>query len=306
MVTVSIQNPVPAVFFPDIYEELLWKLLRRGVEERNERTGHTVRVLPFGPTSFSLDLSELMLPVAGNRKLFPATAAAEVAWMLMGTQDASFMLRHAKVVWEKFVEDSWPDMGPDGLPENPHLGPVKIVKAAYGYRWRKKFGRDQLRLAIEALKCNPSDRRIWISTWDPARDGLGALGQLNVPCPVGFTLSIVDGRLCSAYMLRSSDVFVGLPYDVMGHAMLMQAIAVELKVDLGVMHFTLAHPHLYDSHFEFAEESLHHKQKHQVPMILGRTVDRIVEDPDGYVELYRTVGKTVKWPDFCPRPDVIP
>lgn len=302
MTTVGIQNPVPAELFPDLYEELLWKLLRRGIEERNERTGHVVRVLPFGPTSFSLDLGGLLLPVAGNRKLFPATAAAEVAWMLMGTQDATFMLKHAKVVWEKFVED---ERVGDGFGGDEPTG-RKIVRAAYGYRWRKRFGRDQLHLAIKSLKANPSDRRIWISAWDPAEDGLGRIGQLNVPCPVGFTLSIVDGRLCSAYMLRSSDVFVGLPYDVMGHAMLMQAIAVELKADLGVMHFTLAHPHLYDSHFGFAEESLHHKRKHQVPMALGRTIGRIVEDPDGYVELYRTVGKTVPWPDFCPRPDVIP
>ncbi len=302
MTLISITNPVPAYNFPDLYEELLWKILHRGVVEKNERTGHVVKVLPWGPTSFAIDLGEGILPIPGNRKVFPATAAAELAWMLMGTQDAEFMLKHAKVVWEKFIEPIWHD----GSDSRFSIGMAQGVKAAYGYRWRKHFKRDQLRLAIDALKANPSDRRIWISAWDPSEDGLGRTGQINVPCPVGFTLSIVEGKLCSAYLLRSSDVFVGLPYDVAGHAMLMQAIAVELGIELGVMHFTLAHPHLYDSHFEFAEESIHHKRKLMMPLNFDWTIDEVTQEPDGFVEMIRTVAKTVPWQDFCPRPDVIP
>lgn len=296
MTLIALTNPVPAYNFPDIYEELLWKLLKRGVTETNERTGHQVKVFPSGPTSFAIDLSEGELPIPGNRKVFPATAAAELAWMLTGIQDAAFMLKHAKVVWEKFVEPIWQQYGPE----------VPGVKAAYGYRWRRHFGRDQLRLAINALKQNPSDRRIWISAWDPAEDGLGQTGQLNVPCPVGFTLSVVDGKLCSAYMLRSSDVFVGLPYDVMGHAMLMQAIAVEMGIELGTMHFTLAHPHLYDSHWEFAEESLKHKRKLHLPLDFGWDVVNIADEPDAFVEVIRNMYKGAPWQDFAPRPDVIP
>jgi thymidylate synthase len=297
-------SPIGSAGFRGIYEEILWKTLRRGHEERNERTGHTVRVYPLGPVSFSIDLGEdNTLPVVGNRKTFPATAAAEVAWMLMGTRDASFMLKHARVVWEKFVEPLH-DYADNSYPDHPIE--FQGVKAAYGFRWRKHFGRDQLSLAVQALIRNPSDRRIWVSAWDPAEDGLGATGQLNVPCPVGFTLSIVDGRLCSALTLRSSDLFVGLPYDVMGHAMLMAVVAATLKIELGFMHFTLAHPHLYDSHFEFAEESmLVHGRRAKVALV-RHDLQVVEKDPEAFVALYKARGQDEPWPAYCPKPAVIP
>ncbi len=295
----AIMDPTPGAQFYRIYEDLLWRVLHRGHLETNERTGHTVR--SWTPVSFSLDLGDGWLPVAGNRRLYPATAAAEVAWMLMGTQDASFMMRHAKVVWEKFVE-TIPVLTGDGLVSSEFEG----VQAAYGYRWRRHFGRDQLKLAVEALRKNPSDRRVWISAWDPSSDGLGARGQLNVPCPVGFGFSVVDGRLHSSLVLRSSDIFVGLPYDVQGHAMLMAIVAATLRLPLGVMHFTLAHPHLYDSHFEFAEQSFHHFVRRTKVALVQHPLDAVEAEPDMFVALYKARAQDEPWPDFAPRPAVIP
>lgn len=40
--------------------------------------------------------------------------------------------------------------------------------AAYGHRWRKHFGFDQLIAAVAKLRVNPEDRRIVIQMWDPA------------------------------------------------------------------------------------------------------------------------------------------
>lgn len=300
-------DATPAADFPDVYDNLLWRLIRRGTVERNTRTGKEVKAL--GPVAFKLDLSEGLLPVPGNRRVFPATAAAETAWYLMGTQDATFMLKHARVVWEKFVEPLWKDGLGEGIPTMD-----QGVKAAYGYRWRRHFKRDQLHLAIETLRRNPSDRRVWISAWDPAEDGLGAEGQLNVPCPVGFSLSILDGRLNSSYHLRSSDVFVGLPYDVMGHAILMDLLATELGfLGPGEMEFTLAHPHIYDVHWEMAHESFHHKKKPRVNLLnSGRTdpffpwrVDDVVRSADIFVDLYKDEGRKAEWPEYCPKPEVV-
>lgn len=289
--------PAPARDFPSLYEELLWRLMRQGSEELNERTGKRVKVYPYGGASFTLDMSGHELPVVGRRRLYPATAAAETAWYLLGTQDPTFMMRHAKVVWEKFLEDN-----PD---QDAGASASKIIKAAYGYRWRKHFGRDQLQLAMDALDRNPSDRRVFISAWDPAEDGLGAQGQLNVPCPVGFTFSVLDGRLNSTYLLRSSDVFVGLPYDVMGHALLMAAVGETIGVQLGFMTFTLAHPHIYDVHYAMADEFILQTPVKPKIMLPRWTVDQIVGHPDAYVEKVRKDGNAVPWPDFAPRPEVV-
>jgi len=259
-----------------------------GETELNERTGVRVKV-GRGGTAFRVDLRDGLLPTVGFRKTFPKSAAAEVAWYLQGEQDATFIRKYAPL-WDKFVEP---------------IGDVEGVKAAYGYRWRSHFGRDQIRLAVKALKRDPSDRRCYVSAWDPAEDGLGEVGQRNVPCPAAFTFSVLGGELHSSIILRSSDVFVGLPYDVMGHALLMDAVAHELRLRPGVMHVTLAHAHLYESHWELTAEMM--KQEPVVPpmQLPGWTLSQIECDPDDYVVRYAEEAKQMTWPSFNPRPEVV-
>lgn len=269
--------------------------------ETNARTGVRVKV-GRGGTSFRVDLSDGMLPTVGFRKTFPKSAAAEVAWYLQGTQDASFIRRYAPL-WDKFVEPVYPKRA-DGSQHGPGVA-FPGVKAAYGYRWRNHFGRDQIRLAVEALRKDPSDRRCYVSAWDPAEDGLGALGQRNVPCPASFTFSVFNGELHSSFFIRSSDVFVGLPYDVMGHALLMDAVAHELRLRPGVMHVTLAHAHLYESHWDLTVEMM--KQEPVVPALQlpGWTLSQVERAPEGYVVRYAEEAKQLTWPAFNPRPEVI-
>lgn len=302
--------------FRHAYEPLLAALLSSRVEERNERTGKSIKMLRH-PVSFTLDLRDRLLPHCGIRKMFPATAAAEVAWFIMATQDPTFIRSYAPI-WDKFIE-TWQDVEEvDFATNRPILSePVTGIKAAYGYRWRKHFGRDQLLLAINALLENRSDRRIWVQAWDPAEDGLGAKGQMNVPCPVGFTFSVVDGQLNSSLFIRSSDVFVGLPYDVMGHALLMDAVVWTLNaqsvanggqrpiVDLGYMHVTLAHPHVYDVHYDMARQALEGKPVDDSFVMPPWTVWGIEEAPHAYVERIKALQRTMPQPAFSCRPEVV-
>ncbi len=276
-----------SIAFHDTYRHLLtWLLSDACSEQRNARTGHAVKV-GRGGTSFRIDLHDRILPTCGLRKTFPKSAAAETAWYVHGEQKITWMRRHAPL-WDKFVEA-------DG----------ETIKAAYGYRWRHHFGRDQIALAIDALRRDSTDRRVYISAWDPREDGLGALGQRNVPCPTNFNLFILDGELHSALYLRSSDVLVGLPYDVMGHAYLMDAIATTLDVSVGVMHVTLGHAHLYDEHYAIAHEAL--AQVAVVPeMVLpGLTLEHIMIDRDIYTAHALDTASKYDWPSFNPRPLVV-
>lgn len=275
------------------YGRLLRELHEAGVEETNARTGSRIKTLP-GAASFKVDLRNGRLPVCGHRKLHPRTMAAEVAWFVSGTKDVTWLAQYAPI-WNKFVED-------DG----------RTIDAAYGYRWTTHFKRNQLDDSVFALSTNPSDRRVYVGTWDPGSDGLGRPNQKNVPCPVGFTLSIVGGELHSSVLLRSSDVFVGLPYDVGGHAILMSVLAksIMLKdgkpVRLGSMHVTLAHPHLYEAHYPLALEALARSSSHtSLCMPSDWSLLQVRENPDGFVEAYSQLGKAMEWPSFNPRPELV-
>ena len=137
-----------------------------------------------------------------------------------------------------------------------------------------------------------------------------------MPCPVGFTLSITADRLNSTLLIRSSDVFVGLPYDVMGHALLMQAIMSSLNISrvgrgdaplrLGEMQVSLAHPHLYEVHREMADCALSASPSDETIIMPDWGVKRITGFPDAYVSTVAILADNVRvLPEYSCRPEVV-
>ncbi len=275
---------------PQAYRRLLKKVYDHGLTETNARTGVDIKALE-GASSFKLDLSNGRLPVAGNRRYWPRVAAAETAWQFMGTQDPEWIISKAPKVWSDFVEDG-------------------KLKAAYGYRWRKHFGRDQLAMAIYELSGNPTNRQLFISAWDPSTDGLGGADQpKNIPCPVGFTLSRIENKIHCSVFIRSSDVFVGLPYDVMGYALTLDAIAASCNCAPGTLHFTLAHPHSYAPHNEAIYDCIYGLQKQWTtpvePNLPGWSVEEIVDSPDTYVAHVKRLADRVSHCSWNPMPTLV-
>lgn len=274
--------------FGGAYKSLLYDLHQFGVREKNERTGVEILMLRGGH-SFKVPLDRL--PVAGNRKYWPRVAAAETAWQFMGTKDPEFIVKHAPKLWSEFVEDG-------------------ELKTAYGYRWREHFGRDQLWMAIQQLQDNPTNRQLYVSAWDPARDGLGMPDQpKNIPCPVGFSLSMIEGALHCSVFIRSSDVFVGLPYDVMVYALTVDAIAAEVGAVPGTLHVTLAHPHVYKPHWPALEECIvGHKSgwaNDVEPNLPAWSVSEIEYNPEEYLQRVSRQASCVNTNDWDPKPELV-
>lgn len=275
----------------ETYHGLLTELRHRGMSETNARTGVVIKMLSGGH-AFKLDLSSGRLPVAGNRRYWPHVAAAETAWQFMGTKDPEFIVGKAPRLWRKFIEDG-------------------ELKTAYGYRWRQHFGRDQLELAMEELQSNPTNRQLFISAWDPATDGLGGPQPKNIPCPVGFSLTRTADVLHCSVFVRSSDVFVGLPYDVMGYALTVDAIAASCGLRPGTLLFTLAHPHLYEPHFQDTWDCVDMDGPHYdwatdvEPNLPGWSVEQVLADPHGYVDQVKVLANRVNKNDWDPMPELV-
>jgi len=272
--------------FKDIYKDILIKVYDQGVCETNKRTNTLIKVARE-PIFFNIDLSNNLLPIAGNRTIWPHIAAAEVAWQTQGTKDPEFILKYAPKLWSKFIEDG-------------------ELKSAYGYRWHKNFNRDQIKLAIEALIEDPTNRQVYISNWDPSTDGLGEPNQpKNIPCPLGFTLNIIDNKLNMSVMIRSSDVYVGLPYDVLAYSLTLDLIAKTLGISKGNISFTLSHAHIYQPHFKAVEENLRGDQTEFKDINIEfkqATYSQVQTYPDVFVKVYKEEKIENFW---NPKPEVI-
>jgi len=223
------------------YAAMLKDILENGFEEKNERTGHVCKSLP-GMT-MKYDLSE-GFPLLTLRKIPLKVFIAEQVWFLMGEKNLEWLQDFTKI-WDDFAEEN------------------NCVEAAYGYRWRKHFGRDQIGGLVKLLEEDPTSRHGVILMWDPADDGLaGGTKKKNVPCPYTFTVQIIGGKLCVHLVIRSNDMMLGNPHDVGGFALLGYFLAQKLNVPVGFLTVSISNAHIYDIHFDNAAEIVSRTPSH--------------------------------------------
>ena len=227
--------------FDTIYQGIIKKIIEEGVEELNERTGHKTKSLPG--ITFQIDLEKDGFPVLTLRKNPIKSPIAEQVWFISGEKNTEFLRKYTKM-WDEFIE-------PDGT-----------ITSAYGYRWKHHFKRDQLRNLIELLQKEPSSRHGVIITWDPNDDGHGGTSKKNVPCPFAFTVNIIGGRLNLHNIIRSNDMILGCPFDTFGFALIMCTLAQKLNVRPGMYTHTISNAHIYDIHYDGANELIRRKNDH--------------------------------------------
>lgn len=225
--------------FDEVYQDMLSQLMTNGVREMNARTGHETAALP-GMT-FSIDIEKEGFPLLSVRKIPVKLFIAEQVWFASGARKPEIFLRNFTKIWDDFTN------------------PGDVVTVAYGYRWRRHFGRDQLGLLVSLLQKDPSSRHGVVVTWDPSNDGLGGVSKSNVPCPYTFTVNIIGGRLNMVNVVRSNDMILGFPHDVAGFALLQTMLAQKLGVKPGVYTHTISNAHIYDIHYDAAKEMISRK-----------------------------------------------
>ncbi|MGL4821035.1 MAG: thymidylate synthase, partial [Bacilli bacterium] len=123
------------------------------------------------------------------------------------------------------------------------LGPV------YGKQWRNWVGADgevydQIRGIVDQIKSNPHSRRLLVSAWNPAE----VKHQQLPPCHYSFQFYVVDGRLSCLFNMRSTDVFLGLPFNIASYALLTHLIAHATGLELGELVYSGADVHIYNNH----------------------------------------------------------
>jgi thymidylate synthase len=228
--------------FDRIYQTLVRDIMENGIVEFSERTGHETRVRVG--YHFQFDIEKDGFPLLTLRKSPIRMFVAEQMWFLSGARKPEDFLRDYTKIWDDFTN------------------PGDVVTVAYGYRWRKHFGRDQIALLVELLEKEPSSRQAVVVTWDPSNDGLSLVKKKNVPCPYTFTVNIVGGRLHMHNIVRSYDVMLGCPADVAGFALLQCLLAQRLGVKPGIYSHSISNAHIYDTHYAGAKELLSRTNDH--------------------------------------------
>jgi thymidylate synthase len=230
--------------FDEIYKNMLTHIMNNGIDEFSERTGYATKAIPG--LHFSIDIEKDGFPLLTLRKIPIKMFVAEQIWFISGARKPEIFLRDYTKIWDLFTN------------------PGDVVTVAYGYRWRKHFGRDQLGLLIELLQKEPSSRQGVIITWDPAQDGLSLVKKKNIPCPYTFTVNIIGGRLHLHNIIRSNDIILGAPGDIAGFALLQCILAQKLGVKPGIYSHSISNAHIYSNHYDGAREMIKRTNDHPI------------------------------------------
>jgi thymidylate synthase len=208
------------------YEDLLREVLEHGVE-KGDRTGTGTRSV-FG-RQIRFDLAE-GFPLITTKRVHFKSIAYELLWLLSGDSNTKFMVDNDVHIW-----DEWADT-------NGELGPV------YGVQWRSWPTRsggviDQIANVIDEIKVNPDSRRLLVSAWNVEDLPDMALA----PCHLLFQFYVADGKLSCQLYQRSSDMFLGVPFNIASYSLLTHMIAKVCGLGVGEFIWTTGDTHIYNN-----------------------------------------------------------
>lgn len=166
-----------------------------------------------------------------NRALNYQFMAAEAYWILTGDDSVAGI-----APWNKHIAQ----FSDDG----------ERFFGAYG---PKILG--QLNYVVEKLRSDRDTRQAGLTIWreNPPQ-------TKDYPCTVAMWFQIRNSKINLHVFMRSSDVWLGIPYDVFNFSMLAHLVCAELNIDgderhhfePGTLYLTAASSHLYEPHFEAA------------------------------------------------------
>ncbi len=230
------------------YQQLLQDILDNGVA-KGDRTG-TGTLSVFG-RQLRHDLAA-GFPLLTTKKLHLKSIVNELLWFLRGDTNTAWLKANGVSIWDEWATESG------------DLGPI------YGAQWTAWPTRDggtinQIDYVLHCLRHNPDSRRILFHGWnveflpdetlspqDNARAGRMALP----PCHLLYQFYVAEGRLSAQLYIRSSDSFLGLPYNMASLALLTMMLAQQSDLVPGEIIISTGDSHLYSNHQQQVAEQL--------------------------------------------------
>jgi thymidylate synthase len=242
--------------FSQIWLNLLDALLQRGeaVAPRGKLTKELLQ------QTIQVDMRRPVLTIL-ERKLSYRFMAAEAFWVLSGDDRVATIAPYNGRI---------ANFSDDGVTFFGAYGP-KIVA--------------QLPYVVAKLRADPMSRQAGLTTWRESPPT-----TKDVPCTVAMFFSLRDGKLNNHVFMRSSDAWLGVPYDVFNFSMVAHFVCALINqsrehdpYEPGSLFLTMASSHLYQENFESALSCL----KAVAPAAQRPTPKLLWKDPILGVELLR-------------------
>jgi thymidylate synthase len=259
------------------YIDLLKDALCNG-EKKMTRNGNVFSI--FGCMINFKDIST-SFPLITTKKIFFRGIVEELLWFLRGSTNANELKSKKIHIWDGNSSREYLDSIGLDYPDG-ELGPI------YGWQWRKfgkeygssndtdediyndintdtdtdtesdsdryiytesdtdieNNGIDQIKYVLEELSKDTNSRRAVLSAWNPIDLKKMALP----PCHILYIFNKSSKGLSCHMTLRSSDLFLGLPFNIASTALLTQIFAYVLHIEVYEISLSICDAHIYEEH----------------------------------------------------------
>lgn len=239
------------------YLSVLCNVLNHGVY-REGRNGSVKSI--FGQhMKFNLENG---FPLLTTKKMFFRGIVEELLFFLNGHTDNNILREKNINIWtantsREFLDSIGFTTRKEGL-----MGPM------YGAQWRHfngdydietgemSGGIDQLKYVINTILKEPYSRRILMTDFNPSQAEEGVL----YPCHSIILQFYIEDEFLDCFCFnRSSDVFLGLPFNIASTALLMYIIGKITHLTPRFLNLSLGDAHIYKGHIQNSQMQLTRK-----------------------------------------------
>ena len=251
------------------YLNLLKDIRDNGVD-RGDRTGTGTRSV-FG-RQLRFDLAE-GFPILTTKKVHFKSVVNELIWFLNGDTSTQWLRENGVSIWDEWATEAG------------ELGPL------YGAQWVNWPTRDggsinQIDYVIDCLRHRPESRRILFHAWNveylpdetmSPKENVEAGRMALPPCHLLYQFYVANGKLSAMLYIRSSDAFLGLPFNIASVSLLVHMLCQQVELEPGEVVVTMGDCHLYSNHAEQVETQLSRQPKSRPTLEIMRKPNSIYD-----------------------------
>ena len=204
-------------------------------------------------------------PLLTTKKMAWKSIKVELEFFIKGLTDKKWLQDRGCHIWDGWAA-RYLSYDKKQQFESRNLGPI------YGYQWRNfnkhyipipeittelkldknkeecqtihNKGIDQLAYIVNELKTNPTNRQLVCSAWNPCQLDKMALS----PCHVLWHVWTSKSKLHLCWFQRSSDFFLGKPFNLASYGLLLHLLCKETGYQEGILTGFISNCHLYENH----------------------------------------------------------
>ena len=251
------------------YLDLLKDIRDNGVD-RGDRTGTGTRSV-FG-RQLRFNLAE-GFPILTTKKVHFKSVVNELIWFLSGDTNTQWLRENGVSIWDEWATDAG-DLGP--------------LYGAQWVNWPTQDGEtiNQIDYVIDCLKHRPESRRILFHAWNveylpdetlSPQENVEAGRMALPPCHLLYQFYVANGKLSAMLYIRSSDAFLGLPFNIASVSLLVHMLCQQVGLEPGEVVITMGDCHLYSNHAQQVETQLVREPKARPELEIVRKPESIYD-----------------------------